>query len=608
MSRNESIRNIAIIAHVDHGKTTLVDSLLRQSGLFRENQQVEERILDSNDLERERGITILAKNTSVRYGHTKINIVDTPGHADFGGEVERVLKMVDGVLLLVDAFEGPMPQTRYVLRKALELNLKPIVVINKIDRPEARVKEVEDEILELFIELEANDEQLDFPVCYASARNGIATLDINLPGENMRPLFDLIIKHVPAPEGDPDGPLQLLVNNTEYDSYQGRMAIGRVQRGVIKSGQQVALIRHDGTVVPAKLGRLYSFEGLKREEIKQAPFGEIVAFTGLEDVRIGDTVADKDQPEQLPPISIDEPTLKMNFMVNDSPFAGKEGKYVTSREIRARLYKETEKNVSLRVSDTESPDCFEVAGRGELHLSILIETMRREGYELAVSKPEVIFKREDGVLKEPMEKLYVDIPEDKMGPVMEILGNRKAEMLNMTNMGGGQLRLEFKIPARGLIGFRTQLLTETRGHGVMNHEFYGYEPYKGEINRRHQGVLIAYETGEATVYGLHGAQDRGVLFIEPGTKVYAGMIVGEHSRDHDLEINVCKKKHLNNLRSSTAEAALRLDEPHKLSLEDALEYLGDDELLEITPTSLRLRKKYLSKEAREKARKSGRSA
>lgn len=608
MSRNESIRNIAIIAHVDHGKTTLVDSLLRQSGLFRENQQVEERILDSNDLERERGITILAKNTSVRYGHTKINIVDTPGHADFGGEVERVLKMVDGVLLLVDAFEGPMPQTRYVLRKALELNLKPIVVINKIDRPEARVKEVEDEILELFIELEANDEQLDFPVCYASARNGIATLDINLPGENMRPLFDLIIKHVPAPEGDPDGPLQLLVNNTEYDSYQGRMAIGRVQRGVIKSGQQVALIRHDGTVVPAKLGRLYSFEGLKREEIKQAPFGEIVAFTGLEDVRIGDTVADKDQPEQLPPISIDEPTLKMNFMVNDSPFAGKEGKYVTSREIRARLYKETEKNVSLRVSDTESPDCFEVAGRGELHLSILIETMRREGYELAVSKPEVIFKREDGVLKEPMEKLYVDIPEDKMGPVMEILGNRKAEMLNMTNMGGGQLRLEFKIPARGLIGFRTQLLTETRGHGVMNHEFYGYEPYKGEINRRHQGVLIAYETGEATVYGLHGAQDRGVLFIEPGTKVYAGMIVGEHSREHDLEINVCKKKHLNNLRSSTAEAALRLDEPHKLSLEDALEYLGDDELLEITPTSLRLRKKYLSKEAREKARKSGRSA
>lgn len=608
MSRNESIRNIAIIAHVDHGKTTLVDSLLRQSGLFRENQQVEERILDSNDLERERGITILAKNTSVRYGHTKINIVDTPGHADFGGEVERVLKMVDGVLLLVDAFEGPMPQTRYVLRKALELNLKPIVVINKIDRPEARVKEVEDEILELFIELEANDEQLDFPVCYASARNGIATLDINLPGENMRPLFDLIIKHVPVPEGDPDGPLQLLVNNTEYDSYQGRMAIGRVQRGVIKSGQQVALIRHDGTVVPAKLGRLYSFEGLKREEIKQAPFGEIVAFTGLEDVRIGDTVADKDQPEQLPPISIDEPTLKMNFMVNDSPFAGKEGKYVTSREIRARLYKETEKNVSLRVSDTESPDCFEVAGRGELHLSILIETMRREGYELAVSKPEVIFKREDGVLKEPMEKLYVDIPEDKMGPVMEILGNRKAEMLNMTNMGGGQLRLEFKIPARGLIGFRTQLLTETRGHGVMNHEFYGYEPYKGEINRRHQGVLIAYETGEATVYGLHGAQDRGVLFIEPGTKVYAGMIVGEHSRDHDLEINVCKKKHLNNLRSSTAEAALRLDEPRKLSLEDALEYLGDDELLEITPTSLRLRKKYLSKEAREKARKSGRSA
>ncbi len=608
MSNRQDIRNIAIIAHVDHGKTTLVDSMFRQSGIFRENQQVAERVMDSNDLERERGITILAKNTSVRYGSTKINIVDTPGHSDFGGEVERVLKMVDGVLLLVDAFEGPMPQTRYVLRKALEINLKPIVVVNKIDRPDARIEEVLDEILELFIELDANDEQIDFPVCYASARDGVATQDINIPGRDLRPLFEMIINHVPAPEGDSNGPLQLLVNNTEYDSYQGRMAVGRVQRGVIKTGQQVALIHHDGTVVPSRLGRLYAFEGLKRVEIEEAPCGEIVAFAGLEDVRIGDTVADKDNPEQLPPISIDEPTLKMNFIVNDSPFAGTEGKFVTSRELRARLYKEAEKNMSLRVKDTANPDSFEVAGRGELHLSILIETMRREGYELAVSKPEVIFKKQGNTVLEPIEMLYVDIPEDKMGPVMEILGNRRAEMQNMTNIGGGQLRLEFKVPARGLIGFRTQLLTETRGHAVMNHVFHGYEPYKGDIQRRYQGVLIAFETGDATIYGLHSVQDRGTLFIEPGTKVYEGMIVGENAREQDLEVNVCKKKHLTNMRSSTAEAALRLEEPRRFSLEEALEYLADDELLEVTPKSLRLRKKHLTKQQREKAKKSNRSA
>ncbi|MBM7856080.1 GTP-binding protein [Desulfohalotomaculum tongense] len=603
MQKKQDIRNIAIIAHVDHGKTTLVDGMLKQSGIFRENQQVEERVMDSNELERERGITILAKNTSVRYGNVKINIVDTPGHSDFGGEVERVLKMVDGVLLLVDAFEGPMPQTRFVLRKALELNLKPIVVVNKIDRPDARVEQVVDEVLELFIDLDASDEQLDFPVVYTSAKDGVATMDISEPGQNLKPLFETILEHVPEPEGDANGPLQLLVNNTEYDPYQGRMAVGRINRGSLKSGQQVVLIHHDGTTVPARLGRLYVFEGLNRTETKEAGCGEIVTFAGLEDVRIGDTVADPEHPEQLPPITVDEPTLKMNFIVNDSPFAGREGKFLTSRELRARLYKEMEKNVSLRVRDTENPEVFEVSGRGELHLSILIETMRREGYELAVSKPEVIYKKKDNVLLEPVELLYVDIPEDKMGAVMEILGNRRGEMQNMINMGGGQLRLEFKVPARGLIGFRTQLLTETRGQAVMNHVFYGYEPYKGDIKRRYHGVLIASESGESTLYGLHSVQDRGTLFITPGTEVYEGMIVGENAREQDLEVNVCKKKHLTNMRNSTAEAALRLEEPRKLSLEEALEYLGDDELLEITPANLRMRKKLLQKHQREKAAK-----
>lgn len=599
----ENIRNIAIIAHVDHGKTTLVDAMLKQSGIFRENEQVMERVMDSNDLERERGITILAKNTSVRYGPTKINIVDTPGHSDFGGEVERVLKMVDGVLLLVDAFEGPMPQTRYVLRKALELGLRPVVVVNKIDRQEARPVEVVDEILELFIELEAGDDLIDFPVIYTSAKAGVATTDLSAPGLDLRPLFDSIISHVPAPGGDPDGPLQLLVNNTTYDQYQGRMVVGRVCRGAITSGQHVTLIRHDGTAAGARIGRLYVFEGLERVEVPRAGCGEVVTFAGLEDVNIGETVACPDNPDQLPPITVDEPTLKMTFMVNDSPFAGREGKHVTSRELRARLFKETEKNVSLKVTETGNQDAFEVKGRGELHLSILIETMRREGYELQVSKPEVIFKKDNGSLLEPMELLMVDIPEDRMGSVMEILGPRKGELLNMSGLGGGQLRLEFKVPARGLIGFRSQVLTETSGHAVINHVFAGYEPYKGDIQRRNRGVLIAFESGEATLYGIHSVQDRGVLFITPGTKVYEGMVVGEHCREQDLEVNVCKKKHLTNFRSSTAEASMRIEEPRTFSLEEFLEYLGDDELLEITPRDLRMRKKHLNKNERQRVQK-----
>lgn len=608
MNERINIRNIAIIAHVDHGKTTLVDAMLKQSGIFRENERVAERVMDSNELERERGITILAKNTSVRYGPVKINIVDTPGHSDFGSEVERVLKMVDGVLLLVDAFEGPMPQTRFVLRKALELNLKPIVVINKIDRPDARVAEVVDEVLELFIDLGAEDEQIDFPVIYTCARTGQATPDMNEPGRDLRPLFESIVTSVPAPEGDETSPLQLLVNNTEYDPYQGRMVVGRVHSGRIYAGQPVALIRHDGSITPAAAGRLYVFEGLKRTEVTSAGCGEIVTFAGLEDVNIGETVACRENPVQLPPIAVDEPTLKMTFMVNDSPFAGREGKYLTSRQLRARLFKEMERNVGLRVEETDLPDVFNVCGRGELHLSILIETMRREGYELQVSKPEVIYKRENGQLLEPVELLVVDIPEDKMGPVMEMLGPRKGEMMNMSGHGAGQIRLEFNVPARGLLGFRSQLLTETRGHAVMHHLFMGYEPYKGDIQRRFQGVLIAFESGLASTYGMHAAQERGTLFIIPGMDVYEGMIVGQSSREQDIEVNVCKKKHLTNMRSSTAEMALRLEEPHILSLEEAMEFLGDDELLEVTPQSLRLRKKLLTRKERQRGEKFSRLA
>ncbi|MDD4168804.1 MAG: translational GTPase TypA [Desulfotomaculaceae bacterium] len=598
-----TFRNIAIIAHVDHGKTTLVDALLRQSGIFRANQQVAERIMDSNTLERERGITILAKNTSVPYGDIKINIVDTPGHSDFGGEVERVLKTVNGVLLLVDAFEGTMPQTRFVLHKALQLNLKPIVVINKIDRVESRVSEVVDEVLELFIDLGASDELIDFPIVYTSAKEGTATTDPAIPGENMLPLFDAIVKYISPPEGNTNGPLQLLVNNTEYDSFIGRMGIGCVKRGSISAGQQVNIIGHDGSLRQGRIGTLYVYEGLERVEVNEAPSGEIVAFSGLEDIRIGETVACKDQPIQLEPITVDEPTLKMTFMVNDSPFAGEEGKHLTSRHLRSRLFKEMEKNVSLRVEETDSPDAFQVCGRGELHLSILIETMRREGYELQVSKPEVIFRWVDDRQMEPIELLMVDVPKDKMGAVMELIGARKGEMVNMTSLGPDQLRMEFKIPARGLLGLRSQLLSETRGHGVMSHLFLGYEHYKGDIKGRYQGVLVAFESGEANLYGLHSVQDRGILFVTPGTKVYEGMVVGENNREQDLNVNVCKKKHLTNIRSSTAEAALRLDEPRKFSLEEALEYIGSDELLEVTPKNLRLRKRILSKHDRQRSLK-----
>lgn len=597
------IRNIAIIAHVDHGKTTLVDGMLRQSGIFRQNQVVQERVMDSNDLEKERGITILAKNTSVRYQGIKINIVDTPGHSDFGGEVERVLKMVDGVLLLVDAAEGPMPQTRFVLRKALELNLVPVVVINKIDRPDSRISEVVDEVYELFFELGANNEQLDFKVVYTIARQGTATLDPEVTGQSLQPLFETIIEHFPAPQGEIKAPLQMLVNNTEYDAYIGRVAVGRIVQGSIASGQQVAVINYEGGIKNYRVGRVYAFEGLERVEVPSAQCGEIVVVSGLEDIKIGETIADKDNPIALPAIIVDEPTLEMTFMVNNSPFAGQEGDHITSRKVRARLYKEAEKNVSLRVNDTDSPEIFKVAGRGELHLSILIETMRREGYELQVSKPEVIFKREGDQLLEPMELLLVDIPEDKMGPVMESLGNRKGEMINMGPNGPGQLRLEFKVPARGLIGFRSQLLTETRGHAVMNHTFLGYEPFKGEIKRRYQGVLIAFESGDATQYGLNSVQDRGTLFIVPGTKVYEGMVVGEHVREQDIEVNVCKKKQLTNHRASTAEATVKLEEARAMSLEEALEYLSDDEFLEVTPKNLRIRKKLLDKNERSRAKK-----
>lgn len=597
------IRNIAIIAHVDHGKTTLVDAMLKQSGIFRENQQVAERIMDSNDLEKERGITILAKNTSVRYGNTKINIVDTPGHSDFGGEVERVLKMVDGVLLLVDAFEGPMPQTRFVLRKALEMGLQPVVVINKIDRPDERTMDVLDEILELFMELEVSDALLDFPVIYSSAKAGTATEELETPGKSLKPLFDSIIKFVPPPRANADGPLQMLVNNTSYDQYLGRMALGKIYRGSMNTGQPISLIRHDGSITPGKLGRLYVFEGLDRLEVPEASAGEIVTFSGLVDVNIGETVASPECPEQLPPILVDEPTLKMTFMVNDSPFAGREGTHVTSRELRARLAKEMENNVSLRVNETTNSDAFQVCGRGELHLSILIETMRREGYEMQVSKPEVIYKKENGILLEPMEHLIVDIPENYMGPVMEMTGSRKGELKSMSPMGGGQTRLEFNIPARGLIGFRSEMLTETKGNAVMNHIFAGYEPFKGEMRSRNRGVLIAFEGGDTSLYGLHAAQERGTLFVEPGIAVYEGMVVGENCRDGDIEVNVCKKKHLTNFRSSTAEAAMRLEEPRRLSLEECLEYLGDDELLEVTPKDYRMRKKTLNKGLRQRESK-----
>ncbi len=599
----ENLRNVAIIAHVDHGKTSLVDVMLKQSGVFRENEQVMERVMDSNELERERGITILAKNTAVWWKDVKINIVDTPGHADFGGEVERVLKMVDGVLLVVDAFEGPMPQTKFVLRKALELNLKPVVVINKIDRSDARPYEVADEVLELFLQLGANDEQLEFPVVYTSARRGVAGLEPENLKPSLEPLFEMILATIPAPEAEPEKPLQLLVTTLDYDDYLGKVAIGRVVRGKISANLPVVVIKRDESQEKARVVKLFTFNGLNRMETQEVSAGEIVAISGIPNINIGETVTCAVNPEGLPVIQVDEPTLTMTFMVNNSPFSGQEGEYVTSRKLRERLFKELETNVSLRVEETDSAEAFKVSGRGELHLSILIETMRREGYELQVSKPEVIIKEIEGVKCEPVEYLTCDVPDWAVGAVIERLGSRKAEMVNMVTLTGGVTRLEFLVPARGLIGFRGEFLTETRGEGIMSHVFHSYLPYKGEIQGRNRGVLIAWENGEATTYALHAIQDRGVLFIEPGTKVYEGMIVGENSREQDIEVNVARKKHVTNMRSSTAEETLRLEAPRILSLEQALEYINEDELVEITPHNIRLRKKYLSRDARVKYEK-----
>ncbi|MDR3601228.1 MAG: translational GTPase TypA [Desulfosporosinus sp.] len=593
-----NLRNIAIIAHVDHGKTTLVDAMLKQSGTFRANQQVIERVMDSNDLERERGITILSKNTSVHWQGTKINIIDTPGHADFGGEVERVLQMVNGVLLIVDSFEGPMPQTRFVLRKALELKLIPIVVINKIDRPDARPAEVVDEVLDLFIELGAEDEQLDFPVVYASARAGVAGHAPDALADSLVPLFSVILEHIPAPVVDLEAPFQMLVTTLDYDDYVGKIAVGRIVRGTVHQNENVTLIKRDESFERVKVGKVMIFEGLKRQDVPEASAGEIVALTGLTSANIGETVACALSPEALPTIEIDEPTLSMNFMVNNSPFAGREGHFVTSRKLRERLFKEVETNVSLRVAETDSADCFQVSGRGELHLSILIENMRREGYELQVSKPEVIYKMIDGVKCEPIEFLICDLQENALGSIMELLGKRKAEMANMSSLSATQLRLEFKIPARGLIGFRGDFLSETRGEGMMSHMFLGYEPYKGDIPGRNRGALIAFEEGETNAYGLYSAQERGNLFVDPGLHVYAGMIVGENKREQDIEVNVCKKKQLTNMRTSSADEALRLDKPREFSLEQSLEFINDDELVEITPKSVRLRKKFLDHSSR----------
>lgn len=603
LQKRENLRNIAIIAHVDHGKTTLVDGLLRQSGIFRDNEQVQERVMDSNDLERERGITILAKNTAVNYKGMRINIVDTPGHADFGGEVERVLKMVDGVLLLVDAFEGAMPQTRFVLKKALALNLKPVVVVNKIDRAEARPHEVVDEVLDLFIELGADDEQLEFPVIFASSREGFAIKDLDDEKVNLEPLFETIIEKVPAPLGDDEAPLQMLVSSIDYDEYVGRIAVGRVERGTIKAGQQAVICRKDGSVQNCKISRLYGFEGLRRVEVSDQSYGDIVALSGIGDITIGETICAPECPEALPFIDIDEPTISMTFSVNNSPFAGKEGTFVTSRHVRDRLFKELETNLSLRVEETESPDSLKVSGRGELHLSILIETMRRQGYEFQVSKPNVIFKEIDEVLHEPIEYLIIDVPEEFMGVVMEKLGTRRAEMVNMHAANQGYTRLEFKIPARGLIGYRSEFMTDTKGNGIMNHVFHSFDPYRGEIPTRQRGSMVAWEDGEAVTYGLYNAQERGSLFIMPGTKVYEGMIVGENARAEDIVVNVCKKKHVTNMRASGTDEALRLTPQIQMSLEQSLEFIAEDELVEITPKNIRIRKRVLDSEMRAKSRK-----
>ena len=594
--KREDIRNIAIIAHVDHGKTTLVDELLKQSGVFRTNQVVEERVMDSGDIERERGITILAKNTAINYNGVKINIIDTPGHADFGGEVERVLKMVNGVVLVVDAFEGAMPQTKFVLKKALELELPVIVCINKIDRPEARPREVIDEVLELFIELDANDEQLDCPFVFASAKTGVAILELEDKPESMKPLFETILDYIPAPEGDPEEGTQILISTIDYNEYVGRIGIGKVDNGKVKVNQDVVIVNHHDPDKSkrVKISKLYEFEGLKKVEVAEAGIGAIVAISGIPDIHIGDTICSVEHPAPIPFQKISEPTIAMNFIVNDSPLAGQEGKFVTSRHLRDRLFRELNTDVSLRVEETDTTEAFKVSGRGELHLSVLIENMRREGYEFAVSKAEVLYRTdEDGKKTEPMERAFVDVPEEFSGTVIQKLSERKGELLGMSTANGGYTRLEFLIPARGLIGYRGEFLTDTKGNGILNTSFEGYNPYKGDIQYRKTGSLIAFESGEAITYGLFNAQERGTLFISPGEKVYAGMVIGQNGKTEDVEVNVCKKKQLTNTRSSSADEALRLVPPRVLSLEQALEFIDTDELLEVTPKSLRIRKKIL---------------
>ncbi len=604
--KREDIRNIAIIAHVDHGKTTLVDELLKQSGVFRDNQAVAERVMDSGDIERERGITILSKNTAITYKDTKINIIDTPGHADFGGEVERVLKMVNGVVLVVDAFEGAMPQTKFVLKKALELELPVIVCINKIDRPEARPDEVVDEVLELFIDLDANEEQLDCPFIFASAREGIASYKSDEPGKDMEPLFETILNYIPAPEGDPDAGTQVLISTIDYNEYVGRIGIGKVDNGSVKVGQDVVIVNaHDKDKLnKVRITKLYEFDGLKKVEVTEATIGSIVAISGVADIHIGDTICSPDHPEPIPFQKISEPTIAMHFMVNDSPLAGQEGKFVTSRHLRDRLFSELNSDVSLRVEETDNMDSFKVSGRGELHLSVLIENMRREGYEFAVSKAEVLYKTDErGKKLEPMERAFVDVPEEFAGSVIEKLSNRKGELQGMGSIGGGFTRLEFVIPSRGLIGYRGEFMTDTKGNGILNTIFEDYGPYKGDIAYRKQGSLIAFESGETVAYGLFNAQDRGTLFVGPGEKVYAGMVIGQNGKTDDIELNVCKTKHLTNTRSSSADDALKLTPPKVLSLEEALEFIDTDELLEITPENLRIRKKILDPTLRFRAKK-----
>ena len=604
MQLREDIRNIAIIAHVDHGKTTLVDQLLRYSGTFRENEQTDDRMMDSNDIERERGITILAKNTAINYNDARINILDTPGHADFGGEVERILRMVDGVLLVVDAYEGCMPQTRFVLKKALEQKLRPVVVLNKIDRPNARPEHVVDEVLDLFIELGADDEQLEFPVVYASALNGTSGEEPEAQEESMEAVFKTIMTNIPAPVDNSQDPLQFQVTLLDYNDYLGRIGIGRVVRGSIKVGEQVTLIKKDGSTKSFRVAKIFGFLGLKRIEINEAHSGDIIALAGLEDINVGETVCPSNHLDALPILHIDEPTLQMTFVTNNSPFAGREGKYITSRKIEERLMLQLETDVSLRVDPTDSPDAWIVSGRGELHLSILVENMRREGYEIQLSKPQVIIKDVDGVQCEPVEHVQVDVPEEHTGAVMESLGARKGEMIDMINQGNGQVRLEFKVPSRGLIGYSTEFLTQTRGYGIINHTFDSYQPVvKGKVGGRRQGVLVALENGKASTYGIMNLEDRGIIFVEPGTEVYAGMIVGEHNRDNDLTVNITKEKHLTNVRSANKDQTSTIRKTRQLTLEEAIEYLDDDEYCEVTPESIRLRKKILNKNEREKASK-----